>query len=341
MVKKIDKTDQEWKEILTPEQYRVLRRAGTERAFTGKYNDYYDDGVYACGACGTPLFSSKAKYDHGTGWPSFTAAVDPQNVEYRKDLSHGMIRTEVRCAACGSHLGHIFDDGPAPTFKHFCINSVALNFNPAQPRVQPSPPESDSSDDQGITAERAQDLMGRSCSASSCGEADADLPSSANKAAARQDQTAVATFAAGCFWGVEDKFRKVKGVLSTRVGYTGGKVKNPTYQLVCSDKTGHAESIEITFDPAVVTYSTLLQHFFRFHDPTQVNRQGPDVGTQYRSVIFYHDEEQKSAAENMIQELSQSGQFKRPIATRVVPAAEFYPAEDYHQQYYEKMRRGR
>jgi peptide methionine sulfoxide reductase msrA/msrB len=342
MVKKIDKTDQEWKEILTPEQYRVLRRAGTERAFTGKYNDHYEEGVYVCGACGTPLFSSKTKYDHGTGWPSFTAPVDAQNVEYRKDLSHGMIRTEVRCAACGSHLGHVFDDGPAPTHKHFCINSVALNFSPAQPGVQPSPPESDSSDDQGIIAERAQDLMGGSCSASSsCGEADADLPSSANKAAARQERTEIATFAAGCFWGVEDKFRKIKGVISTRVGYTGGNVKNPTYELVCSDKTGHAESIEITFDPTVVSYNTLLQHFFRFHDPTQVNRQGPDVGTQYRSVIFYHDEEQKDAAENMIQELNASGQFKRPIATQVVPAAEFYPAEDYHQQYHEKMRRGR
>jgi peptide methionine sulfoxide reductase msrA/msrB len=345
MVKKVIKTDQEWKEILTPEQYRVLRQAGTERAFTGKYNDHYEDGIYACGACGTPLFSSKTKYDHGTGWPSFTAPVDTQNLEYRKDLSHGMARTEVRCAACGSHLGHVFDDGPAPSFKHYCINSLALDFKPAQSR--PESPQAESASEAGKSTRKKiagydQDLMGSTGSASpSPGKANSALSERTGQAAGVKKNMAIATFAAGCFWGVEDKFRKVRGVTSTRVGYTGGNIKNPTYKLVCSDKTGHAESIEIVFDPAVVSYGELLQHFFRLHDPTQVNRQGPDVGTQYRSVIFYHDEEQKSSAENMIQKLNQSGQFDRPIATQVVPAAEFYPAEDYHQQYYEKMRRGK
>jgi peptide methionine sulfoxide reductase msrA/msrB len=295
MVKKINKTDKEWKDILTPEQYRVLRQSGTERAFTGRYNDHYDVGIYVCGACGTPLFRSETKYDHGTGWPSFTAPLDPKNVEYREDRSHGMVRTEVRCAVCGSHLGHVFDDGPAPSRLHFCINSVALEFTPSQPRAQASPQ-------------------------------------------ARMD---IATFAAGCFWGVEDKFRQVKGVATTRVGYTGGEVKNPTYRLVCSDQTGHAESIEVIFDPAVVSYDELLELFFRFHDPTQVNRQGPDIGTQYRSVVFYHDEKQKEAALKLIEKLNKSGKYDRPIATQVAPAAEFYPAEDYHQQYYDKLRRGR
>jgi methionine-S-sulfoxide reductase len=184
--------------------------------------------------------------------------------------------------------------------------------------------------------------MGGACAAPpSPRKADSKLSSSGDQAVSPQDQTAVATFAAGCFWGVEDKFRKLKGVISTRVGYSGGNVKNPTYRQVCSDKTGHAESIEIVYDPAAVSYDALLQRFFRFHDPTQVNRQGPDVGTQYRSVIFYHDESQKDAALKMIQDLNASGQFKRPIATQVVPAAEFYQAEDYHQQYYEKFRRGK
>jgi peptide-methionine (S)-S-oxide reductase len=139
---------------------------------------------------------------------------------------------------------------------------------------------------------------------------------------------------------VEDKFRKVKGVISTRVGYTGGKVENPTYEMVCTDKTGHAESLEIIFDPAVVSYAQLLEYFFLFHDPTQVNRQGPDTGAQYRSAIFYHSDEQKEAARRMIESLEKSGKYDRPIATQVVPASAFYPAEEYHQQYHEKLRRG-
>ncbi|MGB7294710.1 MAG: bifunctional methionine sulfoxide reductase B/A protein [Candidatus Aminicenantales bacterium] len=292
MVKKIEKSDEEWKAILTPEQYTVLCRSGTERPFTGKYNDHDEEGIYVCGACGTPLFSSQTKYDHGSGWPSYTAPVAESHIEYREDRSRGMVRTEVRCAVCGSHLGHVFDDGPPPTGKHFCINSIALDFKPALPEGEK------------------------------------------NKAV-----TETATFAAGCFWGVEERFRKVRGVVSTRVGYTGGQTKNPTYREVCSDTTGHAESIEIIFDPAVVSYEELLGQFFGLHDPTQVNRQGPDIGTQYRSAIFYHDESQKEAALKTIERLNQSGKYDRPIATQVLPAAEFYEAEDYHQQYYRKSRR--
>src|SRR4030042_854267 len=133
MIKKIQKTDKGWKDVLTPEEYRVLRQAGTERPFTGKYNDLYEDGTYACGACGTPLFGSETKYDHGSGWPSFNSPIAENRLEYREDSSHGMVRTEVRCAACGSHLGHLFEDGPPPTRGHYCINSVALDFEPAGP----------------------------------------------------------------------------------------------------------------------------------------------------------------------------------------------------------------
>jgi peptide methionine sulfoxide reductase msrA/msrB len=294
MLRKIDKTEKEWKAALTPEQYRVLRQSGTERPFTGKYNNHYEDGIYVCAACGTPLFPSETKYDHGSGWPSFAASVDERHIDYQEDRSHGLVRTEVRCAACGSHLGHVFEDGPAPTGKHFCINSIALDFQPTR------------------LTEKAKGA-----------------------------RTETATFAAGCFWGVEDSFRKVRGVVSTRVGYTGGQTRNPSYRDVCSDTTGHAESIEIIFDPSLVTYDELLEQFFGLHDPTQLNRQGPDVGTQYRSAVFYHDEAQKEAALKAIEQLNQSGKFDRPILTQVLPAGEFYEAEDYHQQYYQKLRKGR
>jgi len=284
----IKKTNKEWKDILTPEQYRILRQSGTERPFTGKYNMFFEEGTYSCAACGTALFNSNEKFDHGCGWPSFSAAIDNGSVELLADNTLGMKRTEVRCATCGSHLGHVFDDGPAPTGDRYCINSAALDFKSAE----------------------------------------AQEPS----------QESIATFAAGCFWGIEHNFQQIEGVLSTRVGYTGGDVKNPTYQLVCTGKTGHAESIEITFDPSVVSYKELLEHFFSLHDPTQVDRQGPDVGTQYRSVIFYHSQSQKEEAESFIKEVENSKRFHKPIATKIAPTEVFYQAEDYHQDYYEKLK---
>ncbi|MBN2199329.1 MAG: bifunctional methionine sulfoxide reductase B/A protein [Candidatus Aminicenantes bacterium] len=293
MIKKVEKTDEEWKALLTPEQFRVLRRKGTERAFTGIYNDRYEPGLYVCAACGNPLFSSETKYDHGTGWPSFADAVRPGAVTFHEDSSFMMNRTEVRCAACGSHLGHVFDDGPPPTGRRYCINSVALDFKSA----------------------------------------------GADKDAVPAGKTETAIFAAGCFWGVEDKFRRVPGVLSTEVGYTGGRTKNPTYKQVCSNTTGHAEAVRLVFDPGRVSYEDLVRLFFKLHDPTQLNRQGPDVGTQYRSAVFALDKAQEETAQRVKSELDRSGAFGRPIVTEIVPAAEFYLAEEYHQQYFEKRRR--
>ncbi len=301
MIKKMVKTEVEWKKILTPEQFRVMRRAGTERPFTGKYNQHYEQGTYFCAGCGTPLFNSETKYDHGTGWPSFTAPVEEAYLDYREDRSFGMKRVEARCSVCGAHLGHVFEDGPPPTHKHYCINSVSLNFESGEARKK-----SDSS---------------------------ATVSKDKTEKAAQMKN---ATFAAGCFWGVEYKFSKIKGVVSTSVGYSGGKTKDPSYKQVCGGGTGHAEAVHIGYDPSLITYPQLLEVFFSMHDPTQLNRQGPDIGMQYRSVIFTHNQEQKRAAEEMIQKLNESGRYSKPIATQIVPFSEFYEAESYHQKYYEK-----
>ncbi len=148
-----------------------------------------------------------------------------------------------------------------------------------------------------------------------------------------------ATFGAGCFWGVEAAFQQVNGILSTKVGYMGGHLKNPTYEDVCTDKTGHVEVVHITFDPMIISYKQLLDLFWDIHDPTQLNRQGPDRGTQYRSVIFYHDQQQKKFAEKSKMRQQTSGKYKKEIVTEIIPAQEFYPAEEYHQKYFEKQGR--
>jgi peptide-methionine (S)-S-oxide reductase len=176
----------------------------------------------------------------------------------------------------------------------------------------------------------------------SCGKLSRDIPTAAVPTDHIQPPKGVvmekATFAAGCFWGVEETFRNVKGVLKTTVGYSGGTLENPTYEQVCTDRTGHAEVVQVEFDPAQVSYVQLLDIFWENHDPTTMNRQGPDTGTQYRSAIFYHTPEQKAAAEASKERQSNSGKFKRPIVTEITAAAPFYPAEEYHQQYL--MKRG-
>lgn len=152
----------------------------------------------------------------------------------------------------------------------------------------------------------------------------------------RPDGNQTAIFAAGCFWGVQDYFDQVPGVVSTEVGYTGGHLDNPSYEQVCAHRTGHAEAVKVVFNPKKVSYDELLKQFFRMHDPTQLNRQGPDVGDNYRSAIFYFDDKQKAAAEEMIKQLDGSGQFKKPVVTTLEPAGKFWRAEEYHQKYTQK-----
>jgi peptide methionine sulfoxide reductase msrA/msrB len=265
---------------LTAEEEQVIIGKGTERPFTGKYYLNKDKGVYLCKRCDAELFRSDDKFESGTGWPSFDDAI-PGAVKKIPDPDGS--RTEIVCANCNAHLGHVFyDEGFTDKNARYCVNSISLLFTPK---------------------------------------------------AKTEKVSQKAIFAGGCFWGMEYHFNKTRGVLGTKVGYTGGTTEHPTYKQVCSDRTGHAEAIEVEFDPSVVTYESLAKLFFEIHDPTQVNRQGPDVGSQYRSAVFYVDEEQKLIAESLIEKLKEKGYR---VATEVVKAGTFWEAEDYHQDYYEK-----
>ena len=293
---KVEKTDAEWRAQLTPDQFLVTRNAGTERPFCGNLLDNKLEGVYACVCCNLPLFASNAKFESGTGWPSFFQPIAPGNVSELEDASHGMVRTEINCARCDAHLGHVFPDGPRETTGlRFCLNSESLTFT--------------ESDQLGSLADPGASGTGA------------------------PTESAEAVFAGGCFWCVEAVFEELEGVQEVVSGYAGGTSETANYQAVCSGSTEHAEAVQIKYDPSRIRFEELLEVHFATHDPTTLNRQGADTGPQYRSAIFYANEEEAELARAYLADLSEAGVYERPVVTTLEPLVEFFPAEEYHQGY--------
>lgn len=257
----------------------IVKNKGTERPYTGEYNDFGDSGTYLCRQCGLPLFRSQTKFHSGCGWPSFDEEIDGA---VRRQVDADGYRTEILCSRCGAHLGHVFTgEGMTAKDTRHCVNSLSLDF---------------------VSELTVMD-------------------------------TEEALFAAGCFWGVEHYMKQLPGVLKTEVGYSGGSLAKPTYEDVCNGNTGHYEVIRILYDSSKLSYETLTKFFFEIHDFTQTDGQGPDLGEQYLSVIFYYDDMQRDIANKLISQLKDRGYH---VATQLLPVKTFWRAEDYHQKYYDK-----
>ena len=262
---------------LTAAEARVILHKGTEAPFTGEYNEFSQSGTYHCRQCDVPLYRSEDKFSSHCGWPSFDDEI--KGAVLRETDADGR-RTEILCANCGGHLGHVFE-GERYTVKNVrhCVNSISMVFVPEKLATT----------------------------------------------------IAKAYFAGGCFWGVEHLFQGQEGVISAVSGYMGGTLKNPTYQDVCYRDTGHLEVVEVSYDPALVSYEELAKLFFEIHDPTQANGQGPDIGAQYLSAVFVNDEGERATAEKLISLLKKKGY---QVVTELRPVATFWEAEAYHQDYY-------
>jgi peptide methionine sulfoxide reductase msrA/msrB len=264
---------------LSPEEERVIVHKGTEAPFSGEYNDFFKKGSYHCKRCGALLYRSDDKFPSSCGWPSFDDEVEGA---IRRKIDADGRRTEILCANCGAHLGHVFEgEGLTEKNVRHCVNSISMTFVP----------EKDSS------------------------------------------HIEKAYFAGGCFWGVEYLFEQKEGVISAVSGYMGGTKENPSYRDVCSGNSGHLEVVEVTYDADKVSYEDLAKFFFEIHDPTQANGQGPDIGEQYLSAIFYNNEEEKLTAQKLIEILKNMGY---EVVTQIRPASTFWEAEEYHQDYYDK-----
>jgi peptide methionine sulfoxide reductase msrA/msrB len=312
---------------LTPEEESVILNKGTERPFTGEYEDFFEKGTYICKRCNAPLYRSDSKFESGCGWPSFDDEI-PGAVKKVKD-SDGM-RTEIICNNCGAHLGHVFTgEGFTAKDTRHCVNSISLKFVRETQISETKCTEickSNNPDDSKLNKVLSSgNNLKTEQNPKSIGKKDT---TGMNK----EVKTEKAIFAGGCFWGVEYYFQKAKGVISTQVGYIGGHKDNPTYKEVCSGTTGHVEAMEVTFDPSQTSYEDLTKLFFEIHDFTQTNGQGPDIGEQYLSEIFYLDDAQKETAEKLNKILKDKG-YK--VATTLRKATTFWNAEDYHQEYYE------
>lgn len=262
---------------LTPEEEKVIIHKGTEAPYSGKLLKNKDAGTYICKRCDAPLYRSEDKFESFCGWPSFDDEIE--GAVKRLPDADG-IRTEIVCANCGAHLGHVFlNEGFTKKQTRHCVNSISMKFVPSEnPNLQK------------------------------------------------------AYFASGCFWGTEYFFMKAKGVISTNVGFMGGHVENPSYEQVCQKNTGHLETTEVVFDSSKTNYEAMVKLFFETHDFTQTDGQGPDIGPQYLSCIFYSTEEEKNIAQKYIDILTQKDYI---VATMLKPTSIFWKAEDYHQQYYE------
>jgi peptide methionine sulfoxide reductase msrA/msrB len=286
--KKLTVSDAEWKKVLSPNLYAVAREADTERAFTGTMWNAETKGTYYCATCGNKLFKSNQKITSSCGWPSFFEQENKESITFKDDNSYGMKRIEANCGRCNSHLGHLFDDGPEPTGKRYCMNAISLDFVP----------------DGFVSAKPNENI-----------------------------ETIV--LGGGCYWCVEAVYEKLNGVQKVVSGFSGGTVENPSYEEVCTGNTGAAEVVEITYDKSITNLDEIFQVFFTVHDPTTLNKQGADVGTQYRSVIFYKNDEQKRAAQSIIDELNDSKVYDSKIVTTLEPITKFYKAKEYHQNYYQ------
>jgi len=261
---------------LTPEEERIILYKGTEAPFSGEYDKHFEPGVYVCRRCNAPLYRSSDKFDAGCGWPSFDDEI--KGAVKRIPDADG-VRTEIQCANCGAHLGHVFE-GEHMTDKNVrhCVNSISLKFMPDK----------------------------------------------------KKDDYVV--LGGGCFWCTEAVFSKMKGVLAVTSGYSGGSSENPTYEEISTGKTGHVEVAKVEYDAQLVPFEKILEVFFLAHDPTSVDKQGNDTGSQYRSVIFCITDEQKKKAEEFIRRIQKN--YPKPIVTEVRMLDKFYPAEDYHKNFF-------